>query len=61
VVRNARHRVVATLAVGTVTTGRWHTVRWLPTARGTYVYTVFAHDQAGNASARRGRGFVFIR
>ena len=33
VIRNARHRVVATFTVGTVTTGRWHTVRWVPTAR----------------------------
>ncbi len=61
VIRNARHRVVATFTVGTVTTGRWHTVRWVPTARGTFAYTILARDLAGNAPVRSGWTIVHVR
>ena len=61
VVRNARGRVVATLAPGKVATGQWHVARWVPKARGAYRYSVSARDLAGNPPAQRGQAFVRVK
>jgi hypothetical protein len=61
VVRNAHGRVVATLALGKVTTGHWHVARWAPKARGTYHFSVSARDLAGNPPTRKGRASVHVR
>jgi hypothetical protein len=61
VVRNAHGRVVATIALGRVTTGHWHVARWVPKARGTYHYSVFARDLAGNPPTQEGQASVRVR
>jgi hypothetical protein len=61
VVRNAHDRVVATLALGKVTTGHWHVARWVPKARGAYHYSVSARDLAGNPPKQKGLASVHVR
>ena len=61
VVRNAHGGVVATIAPGKVTTGHWHVARWVPKARGAYLYSVFARDLAGNPPTQKGRASIQVR
>ena len=64
VVKNARGRVVktfTTIAATTRTPGTWYSVRWKPSANGTYRYYVYAKDLAGNAQSKVGSARVIVR
>lgn len=51
VVRNARGKIVARIAVDRVVTGTWRSVKWKPRTPGTFTWTVAANDLAGNTQA----------
>jgi hypothetical protein len=61
VVRNARGKTVRTLRSANCRTGAWQAVKWTPKARGTYRYSVYAADLAGNVQASVGSGKVRVR
>jgi len=50
-VRNGRGVLLANLVPGWVTKGVEHRILYRPQARGTYVFTLFAKDRAGNVAA----------
>lgn len=41
--------------------GAWYWFTWKPKARGTYRYSVYAKDAAGNAQSRVGSARVVVR
>jgi hypothetical protein len=61
VVENARGKSVKTLTVGSCATAIWYSASWTPTAAGTYRYTVYAKDLAGNAQSRAGSAKVTVK
>jgi len=61
VVKNARGRTVKTLTVGNCSTGVWYSAKWTPKAMGTYRYTVYAKDLAGNSQVTAGSAKVKVR
>jgi hypothetical protein len=61
VVRNARGKTVKTIGVGTCSIGTWQSAKWTPRAKGTYRFTVFAEDLAGNVQTEAGSARVTVR
>ncbi|HZL06366.1 MAG TPA: choice-of-anchor L domain-containing protein [Coriobacteriia bacterium] len=61
VVKNARGRVVRSIALGARISGRWYTTRWTPTAKGRYKYFVYAKDSLGIAQSTVGRARIVVR
>jgi photosystem II stability/assembly factor-like uncharacterized protein len=61
VIRNRRGRVVKRLELPDTATATWRTKRWTPKARGTYRYSVFAKDEAGNKQTAAGMARVIVR
>jgi hypothetical protein len=64
VVKNSRGRIVrtfTTVARTARTPGAWYSVKWRPSARGTYRYYVYAKDLAGNAQSKVGSARVDVR
>ncbi len=64
VVKNSRGRTVRTftmLAATARTPGTWYTVRWKPSASGTYRYYVYANDSVGNRQSKIGSARVSVR
>jgi len=61
VVKNASGKVVRSFSLGTVNTGITYAVKWKPSAKGVYSYTVTARDLAGNAQATATSARVTVR
>ena len=61
IVRNSHGNVVMRLAAGTKNVGTWYAVEWLPTAVGSYRYSVTATDLAGNEQVKAGSAAVTVR
>ena len=61
VVRNSRGKVVKNFSAGTTPVGAWCAVEWMPTAVGSYSYTVTARDLAGNTQVNAGSARVTVR
>jgi photosystem II stability/assembly factor-like uncharacterized protein len=60
-VKNANGTVVKRFDLGTKSTATWYTVKWRPGAKGTYRYSVYAKDLAGNAQSKVGSAKVTVR
>lgn len=61
VVKNRRGRIVKTLRPTAKDTATWYGVKWRARAKGTYRYSVYAKDLAGNAQRIRGSARVVVR
>ena len=61
VVRNGRGVTVRSFTLGARNVGMWYSVRWTPTARGTYRYYVYGKDLAGNAQSARGSARISVK
>ena len=61
VVRNSRHKVVRRMRLGTWSVATWYSVKWKPKSRGTYNYTVYADDLAGNHQGAAGSARIRVR
>lgn len=61
VVRNAKGKVVRRYALGTRAIATWYRVKWVPKARGTFHYFIYAKDLAGNAQIKAGSAKVIVR
>jgi C1A family cysteine protease len=61
VVKNSRGTTVKTFKPATRNTGTWYSVKWTPKARGTFRYSVYAKDLAGNAQGTRGSAKVVVK
>lgn len=61
VVKDGSGTVVKRIASGTQSTGAWHSVKWTPSAKGTYTWTVTAKDLAGNRQASATEAKVVVK
>ena len=64
VVKNSRGRIVrtfTTVARTARTPGTWYSVRWKPSASGTYRYYVYANDSVGNLQSKIGSARASVR
>ena len=61
VVRTSHGKLVRSFACAPCTTGVWHALRWVPKARGSFCYYVYARDLAGNAQSVTGSAKVVVR
>ncbi len=61
IIRDRRGRIARQLALPDATTASWRTAKWTPRARGTYRFSVFAQDEAGNRQATVGTARVIVR
>ena len=60
-IRNSHKKVVKTLKLGTEKVSAWYAVKWTPKAKGTYRYTVYAKDLAGNKQAKAGSAKITVK
>jgi hypothetical protein len=61
VVKNGRGKTVKTFLPAARNTSTWYRVKWVPKAKGTYRYYVYAKDLAGNAQRTRGSAKVVVK
>jgi hypothetical protein len=61
VIENRRGKRVRTIRRATADTSTWDRVQWTPQAKGTYCYSVYGKDLAGNAQRRVGSAKVVVR
>jgi hypothetical protein len=61
VVKNSRGKTVKTFLPAAKNTGTWYRAKWVPKAKGTYRYYVYAKDLAGNAQRTRGSAKVVVK
>ena len=60
-VRNSHNTVVKTFKLGTEKISTWYALEWTPKAKGSYRYTVYAKDLAGNEQARAGSATITVK
>ncbi len=60
VVRNSKGKTVTTFSLGKRALGKWLQVVWKPKTSGTYHYSVFASDEAGNTQSTLGSAKVAV-
>jgi hypothetical protein len=60
-IRNRRNKVVKTFKLGAKKVSAWYAVKWTPKAKGTYRYTVYAKDLAGNKQAKAGSAKITVK
>jgi hypothetical protein len=62
VIRNSKGKVVRTLRpTAAKNTATWYAIKWRPKYRGTYRYSVYAKDLAGNAQSKRISSRIIVR
>jgi surface antigen len=61
IIKNSHGKVVKSFACATKTIATWYSVKWTPLARGTFRYSVYAKDLAGNAQVTVGSAKVVVR
>jgi photosystem II stability/assembly factor-like uncharacterized protein len=59
-VSNAAGVVIKRFAPGATNTNVWLTLKWRPSLKGRYSYSVYARDLAGNAQAKVGRAGIKV-
>lgn len=60
-IRNAHKKLVKRFALGTKNISTWYVVRWTPKAKGSYRYTVYAKDLAGNKQIKAGSAKITVK
>jgi hypothetical protein len=60
-IKNAKHKLVRSFALGTKNVATWYTVKWTPKAKGAYSYAVTAKDLAGNPQVKAGSGKITVK
>ena len=61
VVRSAAGKLIKKIAAGAVSAGEWHSVRWKPSAAGSFRYSVSARDVAGNGPSKVGSARIRVK
>ena len=61
VVKNAQGQVVKSFKLGTKAANTWLSENWMPTAKGSYAFSVYAKDLAGNAQTKVGRAKITVK
>ena len=61
VVKNSRGKTVRRFALGTKRANTWLSVKWTPKSRGTFRYSVYAKDLAGNGQVKARGAKVAVR
>lgn len=60
-IRNSHKKVVKTFKLRTKKVSVWYAVKWRPKVKGTYRYTVYAKDLAGNKQAKAGSAKITVK
>ncbi len=61
IVRNSHNTVVTTFKLGSEKISTWYALEWTPRAKGSYRYTVYAKDLAGNEQVGAGSATITVK
>ena len=61
IVRNSHNTVVTTFKLGSEKISTWYALEWTPRAKGSYRYTVYAKDLAGNQQVGAGSATITVK